>query len=243
MGYIYMVTNKINGKKYIGQTLRDDIKIRWSYHKSMQKNSIGHYLYNAYKKYGIENFKFEIICICFDEDCNKYEIDYIKKYNTISPNGYNLKSGGENQKHHAETKKLMRQKNKKPISNETREKLKLYGLKCRGIKLSNEQKEKMSSARTKYWANISTEAFESISNKRKEIYLKKDSKTKQALENGTKLLRKKVLKFDKNGTLLNSYASISQAATENNLHISGISRACNHLHNAKESGGFIWEFG
>jgi group I intron endonuclease len=108
MGYIYLVTNKLNGYQYIGQTLRNDIETRWKQHKMIQKNTIGKYLFNAYNRYGIENFKFEIICICFDEDCNKYEAEYIKKFNTIVPNGYNLQSGGLNYKHHPETIEKMK---------------------------------------------------------------------------------------------------------------------------------------
>ena len=79
MGYIYLITNKINGQQYVGQTIREDIETRWKQHRETHKNAIGRYLYSAYKKYGIENFKFQIICVCFDEDCNKIEKEYIKK--------------------------------------------------------------------------------------------------------------------------------------------------------------------
>jgi group I intron endonuclease len=93
-----MVENIINNNKYIGQSLREDIKTRWKYHKTPDsKRYIGQILYDAYKKYGIENFKYTIICICFDEDANKYEKEYICKYNTLYPNGYNLQSGGEDE--------------------------------------------------------------------------------------------------------------------------------------------------
>lgn len=93
-----MIENKINCKKYVGQTLQDDIKKRWNKHKQVNKSFIGTCLYNAYKKYGIENFQFKIVCICFDEDTNKYEEEYIKKYNTLHPFGYNMINGGNNRK-------------------------------------------------------------------------------------------------------------------------------------------------
>jgi len=51
-------------------------------------------LFNAYVKYGIENFKFEIVCICFDEACNELEKFYIEKFKTLYPNGYNLRAAG-----------------------------------------------------------------------------------------------------------------------------------------------------
>ena len=55
----------------------------------------GHALRDAVKKYGIENFEFSIIIICFDDERFKYEKEYIKKYNTVVPNGYNITNGGE----------------------------------------------------------------------------------------------------------------------------------------------------
>lgn len=110
MGYIYSVKNKINGKTYIGQTLQNDVNKRWKYHKSFDKRYIGQILYNAYKKYGYDNFEYKIICICFDEDTNKYEKEYIKKYNSLYPNGYNLHEGGNNKKHNEYTIKILSDK-------------------------------------------------------------------------------------------------------------------------------------
>ena len=101
-----MIKNKITGKMYIGQTIRKNLYDRWRQHKSCKKDTVGNYLYNSYIKYGIHNFDYKLVCICFDEDCNKFEEDYIKKYNSIYPNGYNLKPGGNNHKLSEETKQL-----------------------------------------------------------------------------------------------------------------------------------------
>ena len=61
--------------------------------KITQKNKLDNYpIHNAIAKYGIDNFDFEIIEWTGDYD-NK-EFYYIKKYNSISPNGYNLIDGG-----------------------------------------------------------------------------------------------------------------------------------------------------
>ena len=68
-----MITNKINKKLYIGQTIRSDLNCRWREHKLCKKDCIGNCLYNAYKKYGINNFEYKLICICFNEDCNKFD--------------------------------------------------------------------------------------------------------------------------------------------------------------------------
>jgi group I intron endonuclease len=107
MGYIYLITNTITGKQYIGQTTQLDVNKRWTQHKTGNYSKKGGCLSKAIEKYGVDNFKFQIVCICFDEDCNKYEIEYIKKFNTISPNGYNLESGGKNHKCHPDTIKKL----------------------------------------------------------------------------------------------------------------------------------------
>ena len=112
MGYIYLITNKETKKQSVGQTICKDVEKRWRQHRWPSNRNLGTYLSNAFKKYGIENFKFEIICICFDEDCNRFEQDYIKKFNTVSPNGYNIESGGSNHICHPDTKKKLSEINK-----------------------------------------------------------------------------------------------------------------------------------
>ena len=96
---IYKITNKINKKIYIGQSA--NIERRWQDHiyASQHKTYYGHIkslLYPAMKKYGIENFSFEIIEECeislLDEK-EKYWISYYRS--NESKNGYNILSGGQ----------------------------------------------------------------------------------------------------------------------------------------------------
>lgn len=56
---VYKITNKLNGKVYIGQTT-EGIEKRWKRHCGYQIND-GTYFHNAIKKYGAENFTIEII--------------------------------------------------------------------------------------------------------------------------------------------------------------------------------------
>ena len=118
MGFIYKITNNITKKCYIGETVKSDPEKRWIQHKNTIKRGIGcPALQSAVIKHGIDNFKFEVLLICFDEDRFKYEIEYIKKYNTMVPNGYNILEGGpgggfKGKKHSEETKKLMSKNNK-----------------------------------------------------------------------------------------------------------------------------------
>lgn len=178
-GIIYLVTNLINNKQYIGQT-RVSLQRRWKKHQSIAKNYYNgkrkyiSLLSQAIIKYKIESFKIEIL----EENINLIDLDnketeYINKYNTLSPNGYNLIAIGNNanlisvetrsklskslsgknnpmygKTHSDEMKANMRQRMKNPS-----EKLKLYweSLKTKtgpanpsfGIPCSDERKRKI----------------------------------------------------------------------------------------------------
>lgn len=85
--YIYMIKNKINGKIYIGQCIKDASSSK-SYMGS------GKILKNAILKYGVHNFEKTILCECSTRDeLNKMEIFYIKEMDSITQ-GYNISSGG-----------------------------------------------------------------------------------------------------------------------------------------------------
>lgn len=92
---IYKITNLVNGKIYIGQS--KNIYKRWSEHKR-PRNYNCPLLYKAIKKYGIDNFSFEIQEICSEEELNEKEIYWIKYYNSCvffeNGFGYNCNEGG-----------------------------------------------------------------------------------------------------------------------------------------------------
>lgn len=91
--FIYKITNLINGKIYIGQTVHPNR--RWIEHKQHAMNGIDAYpIHLAIKKYGSDNFSFEIIEEV--ENFNEEEQRLIKEYNSMIPNGYNITKGGEN---------------------------------------------------------------------------------------------------------------------------------------------------
>ena len=100
MGIIYCYTNKINGKKYVGQTINPEQ--RYNAHKSNYQNP-NHTEYNslihkAFRKYGFNNFTYEVLVKGIDDInvLNELEIYYIKKFNCQTPNGYNVEAGGKN---------------------------------------------------------------------------------------------------------------------------------------------------
>ena len=94
-GYIYMITNKINEKKYIGQTINFQRRCRQHINKS--NIAIG----KAIEKYGEQMFSFEIIEECCLDNLDEREIYWIDKYNTYNGYGYNCHVGGnaQNGKH------------------------------------------------------------------------------------------------------------------------------------------------
>lgn len=94
---IYKITNNINGKSYIGQSI--NILQRWKAHKNKFKTE-EYPLYRAMRKYGIENFSFEIIEECSEKDLNEREIYWIKFFQSFGEKGYNLTRGGEGQRHY-----------------------------------------------------------------------------------------------------------------------------------------------
>lgn len=158
IGFIYLTTNNINGKIYIGKR---------EFCKDKRANSIylgsGILIKKAVKKYGRKNFSRKMLKLCETlEELYEAEIFFIKKYDACNPKiGYNLHEGGygfkagdknpsygkpeENPffgKHHTEEskKKMSDSKKGKPS-------------KLKGIKMSEEARLKMSISAKKRLAN------------------------------------------------------------------------------------------
>lgn len=125
---IYKITNFINGKVYIGQSI--NIKNRWKDHINSlnRKDSSCTLLQRAWNKYGEENFSFEILELCSEEMLDEVESKYIDVYDSRK-NGYNIEPGGNINKH---------------LSDETKQKIREAHL---GMRASDETKRKMSESR------------------------------------------------------------------------------------------------
>jgi group I intron endonuclease len=88
---IYQITNKVNNDFYIGKTVRK-LTERFSCHKSACKNGSKTHLHRAMRKYGIENFTVETICVVStQEELNEKEIQFIE---SLQPK-YNMTKGGD----------------------------------------------------------------------------------------------------------------------------------------------------
>ena len=260
MGYIYKITNKEDGKIYIGQTTQI-LEDRWRQHKKIGSNC--RYLKRAFNKYGIHNFEFKLICICFDEDLDKYEIQYMEKYSSMVPNGYNLRKGGNSGKHHEETKKK--------ISDSLKGRTDIFRAKTTnrlGMSHTEETKKKISQAlksRTDIIRHShqlgkphTEETKKKISNSLKgrtdirhnyHLGISHTEETKKkisdALKGRTDIIRycyyenKNINQYDLNNNFIKSFNNIISASRYNNISRNGISKCCSNQQ--KTAGGFIWK--
>ena len=92
---VYLVTNRIDGKQYLGQTTKT-LENRWYSHIQPRKNPSCKYLYSAIQKHGADNFDVKTLVVVGTKwEMDLYESGMIKALNTKAPNGYNLTDGGD----------------------------------------------------------------------------------------------------------------------------------------------------
>lgn len=253
MSYIYCFTNTINNKKYIGSTIQEP-NIRYNQHiyNAFHENVHQyHYpLYEAIRKYGLEYFRFDILLEkeCDEQTIRDIEKDYIIKYNTLSPNGYNQTLDTQHPINAIESYQKMSQtkrNNAKCVAevDENNNILHIWnsivdcaeelniGEKhiascCRGERhLVNNKKF--------YWLdennNLIMPEYTGFQ------YKGKSGTTQKQITN------KKVLKINPlTDQIIDSYDSIALAARENSCDSSGISKVCKGKRNM--CGGFKWRY-
>jgi group I intron endonuclease len=214
MGYIYILTSP-NGKPYIGQTFRP-IEKRLEEHQLESSGCVA--IRDAIKKYGWDNFEKDWY-YCPDEDLNKHEELMVEVLGTLSPDGYNLKEGGDNGKLSEETKQKMR----KPKSEETKQKMRKpksdkhrqnIGKANIGKKTSEKTKQKLREINLgenhPMWGKTpSKETKQKISDGNKGKTRSNEIKQKISGENNHK--SKRVYQYDLDGTFLNSFGSTEEA--------------------------------
>jgi group I intron endonuclease len=122
--YIYLITNLVNGKQYVGQTI--NLEERESSHR--RANGGCPAIHNAIRKYGWDNFSFDVV---FEHDDERFAIEvmeplFIEWFDTFE-NGYNLTLGGDGG----------RGSERAPITEDTRQKMSESAKRRRGEKRSN----------------------------------------------------------------------------------------------------------
>jgi group I intron endonuclease len=116
-GDIYILTSP-SRKQYVGQSVqflpsgkKHGYMKRWKQHVYEAKvgKEFSVCLNNAIRKYGEEQFKVELLCTCSIDEMNTWEQHYIRHFNTMHPNGYNLTEGGSNGRQSEATREKKRQ--------------------------------------------------------------------------------------------------------------------------------------
>lgn len=246
MGYIYKIKNKIDNKIYIGQTIQD-LEDRWRDH--LNKHSNCRYLKSAFKKYGVDNFEFQLVCITFDNCLDDMEIKYIEHYNCLVPNGYNLRLGGNSGKHNEETKRKIAGtllKNKKVVQfdiqgnrlntfNSTVEAAKYVGKSSSVIGHCCNGDIKTAAGYIWKYENIdSNEAkIEPLTGRFKGCQ-------KRIKKEVIPQIRRKIVQFDMDGNRLKSFNTCKEAAEYVGTARSCITLCCLRQH--KTAKGYFWKY-
>ena len=235
---IYMFTNKVNNKKYIGQTI--DFNRRLQQHlRESKKDSCKYPLHKAIKKYGIENFDIKILhSNLTKEEMDEKEIFYIQEYKTLDRNyGYNISSGGSYGNPYAgKTKEEM-----KEIANKKSESRK-------GIIFTEEHKSNIS--KNSYMKGITKEEHpfygkhhsEESKEKNRQAHLGKihTEESKQKIKKSCEeKFGRKIAQYDKQGNLIQIWKSVKEASKQLGIDQSGIRKCVSG--ERKSSGGFIWK--
>lgn len=241
MKYIYCFTNLINGKKYIGSTISTPgHRLQQHLYNAREHNEKSDYpLYQAIRKYGIENFNFEVLESkdCSEEEIREIEHQYILKYDCISPNGYNQT---DDTKHPLMTPEIIAK-----VSNTKRENAKRVGV-FKDDKLIEIYRSATDCAEA---LNIDAKKISACCRGERAkvddlcFHWMNDDDTPNIVtytrsykgEAGTTQIQsrsKKVAKIDlQTGEILDIYDTIALAARENNCDSSGISKVCRGLRN------------
>ena len=253
--YIYRICHKDSGKTYIGKTTRPHKRKQEHF---TQKSKSCRYLSAAIAKHGPDKFEWTLMHKCTIKDANALEKACILNARCRAPHGYNLSPGGEGGAHHADTIALMKQKAE--LRKETPRpgcwKVAQYSLSGALIKLHEGVTaavrsvigESMCFQKTRGAAhNIHT----SISGVNMQVtaygsrwqYVKGDNDAAATIEPLVKKLHPRcraVQQFDTDGVLIQTFPSVSAAASAIGAKNQNINGVCHGIQ--KTCRGFEWRF-
>ena len=254
MKYIYSFTNLTNNKKYIGSTIKEP-NIRYNQHiydsKHQDSHKYNYPLYQAFRKYGIENFKFEILMAkeCTEQQIREIEQKFIIAYNTISPNGYNQTLDTQHPINDIQSYKKMsntKRENGKKVAQTDQNGTKIIKIYRSIADCADETglDQKKIGACCRGERKRTNMRYFHFLDENNNIIIKQYKRDQYKGEKGTtqkQKTNKKVAKYNFEETeLLATYDSIALAARQNNCDASGISKVCRGTRG--QCGGFVWRY-
>ena len=151
MGFIYCYTNKITGKKYIGQTINPDQRKACHKNKALKEKS-DYYFHRSIRKHGWDNFDYQVLEET--DNLNERETHYIKEMNTLWPHGYNelLEHNGMPESVRQKISKTKKEQWNLLSEEEKKSRIDRMTESNRGKKRSEETRKKQSESAKKYLA-------------------------------------------------------------------------------------------
>lgn len=248
MGFIYKITNTVNNKCYIGETVQIDPEKRWKKHISSATTTKDcPALAGAMNKYGIDKFNFEILIICFDEDRFEYEKEYIMKYNSQRPNGYNILDGGQYGGSRLGTHLSMKTKEKISKSlrifykNNPNNFEKYRDKHANAMRESDIWRESLKERTlSQYTISEKSDEVKDKISKGVKLYFEDNNNKERHIDIMTKINGRKVSQYSKENTLISQFDSIVLASKHTGIERRSIQS--NLAGRSKSSGGFVWKY-
>nr|DAH03957.1 MAG TPA: intron associated endonuclease [Caudoviricetes sp.] len=159
---IYKITNTVDGKIYIGQTVNYEKRKRSHRSYLLNNKHCNSHLQRAFNKYGLDSFKIELIQECKIDELDDLEKFYIKKYNCCNEkSGYNMMYGGQKYRKFTPEvlEKMSRARKGKKLSEEHKRKISLAN---KNKVISKEAIEKMKLAKKLNPTGIGEDNFNAV---------------------------------------------------------------------------------
>ena len=236
VGRIYLITNTINQKSYVGLTTMK-VEQRWKEHLRCVKKGVNYPLYRSIQKYGKENFKIETLETAKIDDLKAREIYFIAELKThVSLGGYNQTLGGDGVVghtgwHHGEEAK-------------------------KAISAGNSRKvrtpEVRQAIRTSVQAAMTDEVKKKISDRTKEALLSPEKRSKivkglkkvwsnpDMIERSRNLNTKVISQYTVDGVLVETYRSAREATRVTGINHGNICACARGI--KRHAGGYVWKF-
>lgn len=222
---IYKYENLITHQVYIGQTI--NLAERYNKHKKNMKD-LTHTedFYVGLREYGFENFSYEILEEFeeFNQELlNELECYYIDKYNSMSPNGYNMVPGGSNGSGLAKGKPVYQ--------------FDLFGNFIQDFCSAHEAARQTG---IDFSSICSCCRKEKLNTKNFQWSYERNDENIADIHHKAVYRERRVLQYDKDGNLIQIYSTLSEAATISGVAKSMISNVCKGI--GKTGGGFVWRY-